>query len=134
MNEQIGRRTVAAPPAQVREVLLDAAAVPEWNPAIRSLTGPDRAQVGESYPVVVRGGLRGQATWTRIEAGRVDVRIAVPGLTEDGWWQLTPQPGGTLVVHGFSHRGPLAAVLSRAFRGVAELRLARLAGRVSRSG
>ncbi|HLU33334.1 MAG TPA: SRPBCC family protein [Natronosporangium sp.] len=133
MNEQTGNRTVAASPARVRQILLDAAAVPEWNPAIRSLAGPDRARLGEHYPVVVRGGLRGEITWTRIEAWRVEMRIAVPGFTEDGWWRLTPQDGGTLVAHGFSHRGPLAVVLTRAFRGVVELRLARLAGRVGRA-
>jgi hypothetical protein len=48
-------------------------------------------------------------------------------------WQLRPHQGGPLVSHEFTHEGPLARVLSKAYRGVAELRLDRLAERAGRT-
>ncbi|MET8141526.1 hypothetical protein ABZU32_14560 [Sphaerisporangium sp. NPDC005288] len=62
----------------------------------------------------------------------------VPGVgsrRENGTWLLRPRAeGGTVVTHGFQHQGPLARALSRAYRGVAELRLDRLSQRAEHPG
>jgi len=42
---------------------------------------------------------------------------------------LEERHGGTVVTHSFEHQGPLARLLSNAYRGVAELRLDRLTQR-----
>jgi hypothetical protein len=44
---------------------------------------------------------------------------------------LQPDGAATVVTHAFRHEGPLARVLSGAYRGVAELRLDRLEARAA---
>jgi hypothetical protein len=134
MNEQTAARLVPAPLHRVRRVLLEPLGLPEWNPAIVSLTGPAQAQTGTRYPIVAKGGLRGFWTYPAIGEHRILTQFKVNGLEESGWWTLEPRGDDTMVEHGFSHRGALALLLSAAFRGVADLRLDRLAERSVASG
>jgi hypothetical protein len=59
------------------------------------------------------------------------MRWDVPGFTETASWQLAQHSNRTEVTHRLPHAGPLATLLSPAYRGVAELRLTRLAQRVA---
>jgi hypothetical protein len=133
MNEQTAARLITAPLHQVRRVLLQPLALPDWNPAILSLTGPAQAQIGTRYPIVAKGGLRGFWTYVAIDEHRIRTQFKVNGLEEQGWWTLEPRGENTMVEHGFSHRGALALLLSVGFRGVADLRLNRLAERSAAS-
>ncbi|MET8156831.1 SRPBCC family protein [Sphaerisporangium sp. NPDC005289] len=135
MTVQEETRLVRAPLSRVREILLDPRALPDWNPAFLTLGGPGHAAVGVSYPITVRGGLSGNWEYTAIEDERIDTAWHLPGFHENGTWLLRPRAeGGTVVTHGFQHQGPLARALSRAYRGVAELRLDRLSQRAEDPG
>jgi len=122
---------VASPATTVRAVLLDALALPDWNPAFRAITGPAAPAVGVPYAIDVRGGLAGHFAYTRIEPLRVDTSWEVPGFRETGMWVLEPHNSGTVIRHSFRHSGPLAALLSRAYHRVAAERLERLSRRAS---
>lgn len=132
MTTQQATRLINAPLPQVRNVLLDPRALPAWNPAFHTVDGPAQAATGISYPITVRGGLTGTWQYTTIDEQRIDTTWRVPGFHETGTWRLEPQGKGTLVTHEFRHQGPLARLLSNAYRGVAELRLDRLAERATR--
>ncbi|NJP68748.1 hypothetical protein [Streptomyces spiramenti] len=144
MNEQQSVRRLAGSRDATRAILLDPGALPEWNPAITGLTLPpvvgtsrERPTVGHRYPVTGVRGLRGHLSYTGIDEDRITMRISLNGLTEDNWWTLVEADGdapATLVGHGISHRGPLALLLSAAFRGVCDLRLDRLAARLRTAG
>lgn len=126
MTIERATRTVRADAADVRDVLSRPLEVPDWNPAFTSISGPAVAVEHHPYELVARG-LRGSFRYTAILEHRVDMEWEVPGLHETGTWLLEPVPGGTQVVHEFEQEGPLAFALRRAMRGVATLRLARLA-------
>ncbi len=112
---------------QIRAVLLDAARLPDWNPAFLSL-GP--AAPDGSYPIRVRGGLRGRFRYTLTEKLRLESAWHVPGLAETNYWELSPTGDGTTVEHGFVHTGPVGAVMRGAFASAAGLRVDRLKSRV----
>jgi uncharacterized protein YndB with AHSA1/START domain len=133
MSNERATRFVDAPPSRVRLLLLDTRALPDWNPAIRYIDGPAEASTGVQYAVKVRGGLTGTWEYTRIDEEHIDMTWRVPGFLETGTWLLRPDGGSTTVTHEFQHRGTLAQVLSKAFRGVAELRLDRLSQQATRS-
>lgn len=130
MNEQSAVRRIQAPLGRVHTVLTTPAALPDWNPAIHTLTGQGPAEIGRRYPISARGGLSGHLAYAEIEPDRIHTRITVQGLQEDGYWKLVSDGSSTVVEHGFRHRGPLARLLTAAFRGVADMRLDRLAQRV----
>lgn len=130
MTGQQAARFLNVSPDQIRGALLDPRALPEWNPAFRSIGGPEPTAIGTIYPITAIGGLTGTWEYTRIEDESIDMTWQVPGFRETGTWQMRAHMGGTVVTHSFSHEGPLARMLSHAYRGVAELRLDRLAGRV----
>jgi uncharacterized protein YndB with AHSA1/START domain len=129
VTSQQATRLINAPLAQIREALLDPRALPEWNPAFRTVDGPAEAATGVSYPITVRGGLSGNWQYTTIDDQRIDTTWRVPGFHETGTWRFEARGEGTLVTHEFRHQGPLASLLSNAYRGVAELRLDRLSQR-----
>lgn len=120
---------VAAPRSVVLDVLVDVAALPDWNPAITHLTGRGVAVVGHPYPVRVRGLLGGHLVYDRVETGLVRMSIDVPGLAENGHWALEEEDGATTVRHGYTQTGPLARLLEPATREVARWRLERLRAR-----
>ncbi|MGI8334795.1 SRPBCC family protein [Actinomadura scrupuli] len=134
MTSQEATRFIDVPPADVRRALLDPRALPDWNPAFHSLDGPAGAATGIRYPITARGGLSGHWEYTLITDHRVDAVWQVPGLRETGTWLLDERDGGTVVTHGFQHQGRLARLLRNAYRGVAELRLDRLAQRMAQQG
>jgi uncharacterized protein YndB with AHSA1/START domain len=131
MTSQRATRLINAPLSQVRDALLDPRALPEWNPAFRTVAGPVGAATGVSYPITVRGGLTGAWQYATIEDQRIDTTWRVPGFHENGTWRFERHGPDTLVTHEFRHEGPLARLLSNAYRGVAELRLDRLAQRAA---
>ncbi|MDN3354362.1 SRPBCC family protein [Actinomadura sp. DC4] len=125
MTSQEATRFIDAPPAAIRDALLDARALPDWNPAFQSIEAPARAATGARYPIVVRG-LHGHWEYTLIAEDRIEAVWQIPGFRETGVWRWEARGAGTVVTHAFEHRGGLARVLAGAYRGVAELRLDRL--------
>ncbi|TDU89437.1 polyketide cyclase/dehydrase/lipid transport protein [Kribbella voronezhensis] len=119
---------IPADPAAIRHALLDALSLPEWNEAFLAIDGPADAAVGVRYVLRVRPGLTGHLEYTVIQADRIDFTWQVPGFHETSSWVLGPD--GT-VTHSFEQSGPLAAVLRPAYRGIAAVRLDRLANRVA---
>ncbi|WP_446037997.1 SRPBCC family protein [Streptomyces sp. SID1121] len=134
MTSQHATRFLDASPAQVRHALLDPLALRDWNPAFKHVDGPAQAAAGVPYALTVIGGLTGTWQYTRIEEGEIDCTWQVPGFQETGTWRLRPHLHGTLVTHEFTHQGPLARALAKAYRGVAELRLDRLTARAAHVG
>lgn len=59
MTAQQAELTVPASADDVRRVLLDPLALPDWNEAFLSLSGPAEPVVGQSYRIRVRPGLTG---------------------------------------------------------------------------
>ncbi|MBF6297758.1 SRPBCC family protein [Nocardia amamiensis] len=116
---------------EVRAVLLDPLSLVDWNPAFLEISGRPVPVVDEEYRLTVRPGLSGTLTYTAIESSRIVMRWHVPGFTEIGHWSIRSRDSGTEVEHDFGQRGPLAATLAPAYRGVARLRLTRLAERLA---
>ena len=129
MNVQQAALTIAAPVQAIRHVLLRPLEFPDWNPAFRTFAGPPAATSGVKYPMTVRPGLSGEFWYGAITDNHIETRWEVPAMAEVGTWDLQEHGALTLVTHAFQHTGPLAKLLSGAFRGVAEVRLARLADR-----
>lgn len=115
--------SIQAPPDTIRHELLDALALPEWNEAFLSIEEP---LAGKRYRLRVRPGLSGWLEYTAIEPERIEIAWHVPGFHETGVWVI--EDG--LVTHSFHHNGPLAAVLRSSYRGIAAVRLQRLAQRL----
>jgi uncharacterized protein YndB with AHSA1/START domain len=128
MTEQ-AERLVAASPRQVRAVLLDPLRLPDWNPAFTSIAGPQDADTRHEYRITARG-LPGSFAYEAIEPLTIRMTWRVPGFAEFSTWSMTPTGPSTSVRHTFVHSGPLASLLRRAYRGVADLRLDRLAHRL----
>lgn len=124
--EQAGL-TIAAPPAAIRRTLLDPLALPSWNEAFLAIEGPAEPAIGARYALRVRPGLSGWLEYTAIEPDHIEITWQVPGFHETGVWIIGPD---NLVTHSFKHTGPLAAVLRPAYRGIASVRLDRLAKRL----
>ncbi|WP_280245977.1 SRPBCC family protein [Nocardia abscessus] len=131
ISKQSARMLVDAPVDEVRAVLLDPVSLADWNPAFLAISGRPDAVAEEEYRLTVRPGLSGTFTYTTIEPGRIGMRWSVPGFTEFGRWDIRSYYAGTEVEHGLGHHGPLAVTLAPAYRGVARLRLSRLAEWVS---
>jgi hypothetical protein len=121
--------SIPAPVQAIRHVLLRPLEFPDWNPAFRTLTGPPAATLGVRYPTAVRPGLSGQFWYTAITENHIETRWEMPAMAEVGTWDLHQHGALTPVTHALEHTGPLAKLLSGAFRGIADLRLARLADR-----
>ncbi|MFI6827159.1 hypothetical protein ACIBG5_08675 [Kribbella sp. NPDC050241] len=119
--------TIPADRDAIRAVLLDVLALPEWNEAFVSLSGPAVPAVGTTYKLQVRPGLSGRLEYAVIEPDRIEIHWQVPGFRETGVWTIGDSG---LVTHTFTQAGPLAAVLKPAYRGIAPVRLDRLAARM----
>jgi uncharacterized protein YndB with AHSA1/START domain len=130
MNEHTLSITIPAGLADVRACLLDADALPRWNPAFtaieRSATSP------ESYVVTVRGIVKGTFRYDLVEPKRLEGSWSFPGFHESNQWVLAESGDGTTTVtHSFQNSGPVATLLGSAFATVAEQRLTRLSREVS---
>jgi uncharacterized protein YndB with AHSA1/START domain len=121
-------RIIPADPHRIRAVLLDPRALPLWNDAFLSVDGPAHPAVGQQYALRVRPGLNGRLEYTAIESDRIEMRWEAPGFHEAGTWAIGES---RLVEHAFTQAGPLAALLRTAYRGIAAVRLDRLAERVA---
>jgi hypothetical protein len=130
MMTEHATRYVATPLEQVRDILLNPLDLPAWNEAVKAITGPPQAATGVSYPITVHPGLSGKWQYTAIESSRIAAVWDLPGFHEDWEWTLQRQGAGTLVTHTFRHKGALAALLSNAYRGIADVRLGRLSKRL----
>ena len=119
-------RSIPATPEAIRAVLLDPLALPLWNEAFINIEGPATPSIGQPYALRVRPGLKGQLEYTAIDADRIELSWHVPGFHETGLWIV----GADMVRHSFTQSGPLAAVLRPAYRGIAAVRLERLAARL----
>lgn len=117
-----GSRWIDAPAGALAEILRDATALPEWNPAFDSVR-PARGD-GQTYRVVARGVLTGSLTY----GPGLTMAIRLPGLAEDSSWELADEGGrGTLVTHRLAWSGPLARIIGRAqVSRLPGLRLSRL--------
>jgi hypothetical protein len=122
---------IDAPASDILEILLAAAALPEWNPAFSSVSAKGPATVGRPTPIRVRGSLRGEMVYDRISDSEIATTMRIPGLTERGTWQLTEIPAGTTVTHAFTQSGVLAELLEPSTRDVAGLRVHRLRERIA---
>lgn len=122
---------IQAPASEILAILLDPAALPEWNPAFSEVCAEGTARVGLPNPIRVRGLLRGELVYDAISERDVAITIRIPGMTEQGTWQLADSPGGTTVTHAFTQSGMLAQLLESATRDVASLRVSRLRQRVA---
>jgi carbon monoxide dehydrogenase subunit G len=122
---------IQAPAGEILAILLDPAALPEWNPAFSEVSAEGTARVGLPNPIRVRGLLRGELVYDAISEREVAITIRIPGMTEQGTWQLADSPGGTTVTHAFTQSGMLAQLLESATRDVASLRVSRLRERVA---
>jgi hypothetical protein len=134
VTAQHATSAIRAAPADVRRLLLDPLELPSWNPAFQSIDGPSQPAAGTRYAIRVRPGLAGSLEYTLIGPDRIDIAWHVPGFHETGSWTIEPSGGGTLAHHRFQHTGPLASALRHAYRGVASLRLQRLARALDPAG
>ena len=124
---------IEAPAGDILQILLDVAALPDWNPAFSEVWAELPAKVGLPIPVRVRGLLTGELVYDRISDREVAMTIQVPGLTERCTWQLDVTPGGTTVTHAFTQSGWLAELLEPSTREAASLRVTRLRKRVAQA-
>jgi len=122
--------TVDASASEVLEILVDAGALPEWNPAFSAVSAAGPTRVGEPVGIRVQGVLRGQLTYDRISSSGIDMTIRIPGLAEHGTWLLEPAGPRTRVTHEFTQTGSLARALEAGTRNVATLRVTRLRERL----
>ena len=120
---------IEAPIGRLRDILLDAAHLPEWNPAFTAVTVEGVVRPGEAIPIRVRGVLKGRLVYDRVDPDVLEMTVTVPGLTERASWALGEADGATTVVHEVHQQGPLAEWLEPSTRDVATLRLSRLRDR-----
>jgi hypothetical protein len=119
--------TIPATGDAIRAVLLDPLALPLWNEAFIAIDGRRVPAAGQRYMLRVRPGMSGTLEYTAIEPDRIEISWQVPGFHEVGSWTIAANGE---VTHTFKHSGPLAAVLRRSYRGIATVRLDRLADRL----
>ena len=125
-------RDITADIATVTVLLLSPRTIPDWNPAFKSITGPDSAIVGHAYDLVAIRGLTGRFYYDAVTESQIDMRWTVAGMLERCTWQLTPLAGSrTQVSHTVSRSGPLATLLRHTLDDLPALRLERLAQRAS---
>lgn len=113
---------ISEPITTIRQVLRDAAAYPQWNPALDEVR-----QTGEGrFAVTARKVLRGRMRLEETER-HFTTTITLPGLREISHWQLHFDGHATHITHVMHWRGPLAGVIGgREIRTVAAKRLRRL--------
>jgi hypothetical protein len=135
MTDQQQSTLIQADASDIQQVLLEVDQLADWNPAFLSIDGAATASVGEQYPIRVRGGLRGHFQYDLIRPDRIESSWQVPGFLETNHWELgadadADADDSTVVSHGLTQTGPVAALLRSVNAGVAQLRLDRLKARV----
>jgi len=127
MTADLGRRHIPAVPGAISATLLRPLALPSWNPLFRELIGRREPRVGERYELALTVGLRGSFAYRSLDPERIAMTWQVPGMREESVWTIQATPGGSLVSHRLERTGPVAIVMAGGIRGVADLRLERLA-------
>ena len=126
--EYIGSRVINASRATIANILADIRRLPEWNPAILSVTAIDPlALVGKPYSI--RAKLPGSPTIIYEQVSKDYVVWRLDGLQahETGAWKLVSLVDQkTEVTHTITHSGAIFRMLAGAFRTVPGLRLDRL--------
>lgn len=99
---------IDAPVSKVYEMVNGARAFHSWSPwapqladDVVSWTGPER---GEGSGMKWHDPHMGEGSWviTHTEANRrVDIALDFGGNAAQAWFELSPEPGGTLVIWGF---------------------------------
>ena len=124
----IGSRVINASRATIANILADIRRLPEWNPAILSVTAVDPvALIGNRYPI--RAKLPGSPTITYEQVSTDCVVWRLDGLQahETGAWKLVSLADQeTEVTHTIAHSGAIFRMLAGAFLSVPGLRLDRL--------
>ena len=126
--EYTGSRMIKATSTTIANILADIRRLPEWNPAILSVTTDDSTAVTEKE-YSIRAKLPGSPTITYEEVSRDQIIWRLDGFQahETGTWKLVPVTGQmTEVTHIITHSGALFRVLAGAFQSVPGLRLDRL--------
>lgn len=126
--EYTGSRMIKATSTTIANILADIRRLPEWNPAILSVTTDDPTAVAEKE-YSIRARLPGFPTITYDEVSRGQIIWRLDGFQahETGTWKLVPVTEQmTEVTHIITHRGAVFRVLAGAFQGVPGLRLDRL--------
>jgi hypothetical protein len=132
MSSYQSQLSIPVPRGMIRGILLEPAALPEWQQWLRAVSAPYRGQVGVRYPVTVRGGLGGHLTYAMTGERRVELGWRVPGMAQSDTWTLIPDGSGTLVRHAIEASGPVARLFRGSLEDAADLRLQRLAERAMR--
>ncbi|WP_104193498.1 hypothetical protein [Cryobacterium sp. Y82] len=126
--EYIESRVINASRATIANILVDIRRLPEWNPAILSVTAIDpRALVGKPYSI--RAKLPGSPTiiYEQVSTDYVVWRLDGLQAHETGAWKLVALADQeTEVTHTITHSGAIFRMLADAFRTVPGLRLDRL--------
>ena len=131
MTTDQGRRHMTASPATIAAPLLRPLGLPAWNPLFSKLIGRREPRIGDEYELVLSVGLRGSFSYSSLDPEAIGITWQVPGMREESVWIIRAVPGGSLVSHRLDRTGPLAHLMGGGIRGVAHLRLERLA-RVAR--
>ena len=98
---------ISASRADVLDVLLDAARLPDWNPAFTSVVSSDRGK----FRVRALGILSGTLTYGEESGADLAMHIAIPGLSERSTWVISEVRGGVKVTHRVIQEGPLVRVI-----------------------
>ena len=126
--DYIGSRVINASRATIANILVDIRRLPEWNPAILSVTAVDPVTLtGKPYPI--RAKLPGSPMMTYEQVSPDCVVWRLDGLQahERGVWKLDPVADDkTEVTHTITHSGAIFRMLTGTFRTVPGLRLDRL--------
>ncbi|GAA1998473.1 SRPBCC family protein [Microbacterium ulmi] len=131
MNTATGTSLIGAPIEAVRDILLSATSLPDWNPAFIRVAGDDPATPGAEYALEAIRGHRGTLTYTQIEDRTIAFSWRVPLLSETAAWHLSEVSATrTAVTHTVERSGALAAVLAHTLETLPGLRLDRLAARL----
>ena len=130
MSQLQAVRRIRATPRAIAEIILNVAALPEWNPALRRAdTMETSARMGHPYAVASRIPGPATLTYTSVDEDRIVWELRIAGSLETGDWTLEPGKAGTLVSHTMIHRGAALNLLSRAMAPVPTWRLDRLQAR-----
>ncbi|TFD63208.1 hypothetical protein E3T39_00410 [Cryobacterium suzukii] len=126
--EHTGSRMIKAASTTIANILADIRRLPEWNPAILSVTTDDSTAVVEKK-YSVRAKLPGSTTIAYDAVSRDQIIWRLDGFHahETGTWKLVPvNDQMTEVTHAITHSGAVFLVLAGAFQSVPGLRLDRL--------
>lgn len=123
-------KSISAPSKAITEILLNAPALPLWNPALSSVSQPSP---DGSYPVIFHGILRGRLNYLT-KPGEIIMFIDTPGLKELSSWIISPSEKEkyTIVTHRIRQRGFLTSLIpDQEAKIVPKKRLIRLAQIIS---